>query len=218
MERVPVFAFTAAGTPPDLARIREAEFDGQLLKPVEPETLLRCVDGTITAARLRRGTESASTPPADRPGRAADAQHAAVTSTSPALPSAPASVSPSAQAQEATPAFASVEPAASHASDVAGEDDADDADDYLAPLRARFRAGLPDRLRAMEDAVRNGDVDGLTREVHKLRGAAAGYGMDALSDAAGVAEEALRGGSGAAAPQVWALLRMLREATGPSGA
>ncbi|HET6764277.1 MAG TPA: ATP-binding protein [Longimicrobiaceae bacterium] len=180
LHHVPVIAFTAAGTPPDLARIRAAEFDGQLLKPVEPETLLRCVDSTISAARLRRSASAVPAPVA--------------TSPEPSV-SVPRDEAPSDEA----------EPSA---------DGGDDGDDYLAPLRERFRAGLPDRLGAMEDAVRHGDVDTLTREVHKLRGAAAGYGMDGLSHAAGVAEEALRGGSGPATPQVWALLRALREAAG----
>jgi CheY-like chemotaxis protein len=72
-------------------------------------------------------------------------------------------------------------------------------DDFLAPLRARFRAGLAGRLRDIEAAAAHGaDRETLTRELHKLRGAAAGYGFDALSEAAADAEDALRrGGDGA---------------------
>ena len=72
-------------------------------------------------------------------------------------------------------------------------------DDFLAPLRARFRAGLAGRLRDIESAAAHGaDRDTLIRELHKLRGAAAGYGFDALSEAAADAEDALRGGPGSA--------------------
>jgi len=85
-----------------------------------------------------------------------------------------------------------------------------DEDDFLAPLRARFRAGLADRLRAIQaSAGEGGDRQALLRELHKLRGAAAGYGYDGLADAAAEAEEALRRGGGAA--EVARLIRHLRE-------
>lgn len=83
-----------------------------------------------------------------------------------------------------------------------------DADDYLAPLRARFRAGLGSRRLAIESAAAQGDAEALRREVHKLRGAAGGYGYEALADAAGEAEEAVRAGGGAA--EVARLVAMLR--------
>ncbi len=83
---------------------------------------------------------------------------------------------------------------------------AGDEDDFLAPLRARFRAGLVGRLRDIERAAENGaDRETLTRELHKLRGAAAGYGFDALSEAAADAEDALRRGT----PSADALDRVL---------
>jgi len=71
-------------------------------------------------------------------------------------------------------------------------------EDFLAPLRARFRAGLGSRRLAIESAAATGDRDALRRELHKLRGAAGGYGFEALADAAGEAEEAVRAGGGAA--------------------
>jgi CheY-like chemotaxis protein len=85
----------------------------------------------------------------------------------------------------------------------------EEADDFLAPLRARFRSGLAGRLLAMEAAKMEGDEAALLRELHKLRGAAAGYGFDALSEAAAAAEEALRSGAGAA--EVAHLSRLLRD-------
>jgi CheY-like chemotaxis protein/anti-sigma regulatory factor (Ser/Thr protein kinase)/HPt (histidine-containing phosphotransfer) domain-containing protein len=74
--------------------------------------------------------------------------------------------------------------------------DGEAEDDFLAPLRARFRAGLAGRLRDIQAAAgAHGEGDTLLRELHKLRGAAAGYGFDALSEAAADAEEALRRGA-----------------------
>ena len=84
-------------------------------------------------------------------------------------------------------------------------------DDFLAPLRARFRAGLGSRRLAIESAAAEGDRDALRRELHKLRGAAGGYGYEALADAAGVAEEAVRAGGGEA--EVARLVALLRAET-----
>ncbi|HVH13920.1 MAG TPA: Hpt domain-containing protein, partial [Longimicrobium sp.] len=82
-------------------------------------------------------------------------------------------------------------------------------DDFLAPLRARFRAGLGGRLRDIEAAAGDrAERDTLMRELHKLRGAAAGYGFDGLADAAADAEEAVRGGDGDA--EVARLIQSLR--------
>lgn len=93
----------------------------------------------------------------------------------------------------------------------AAEPGAED-DDFLAPLRARFRAGLADRLRAIESARAAGDRETLRRELHKLRGAAGGYGFDALADAAGEAEAAVRAGEGVAeVERATALLRSVAE-------
>jgi CheY-like chemotaxis protein/HPt (histidine-containing phosphotransfer) domain-containing protein len=85
-----------------------------------------------------------------------------------------------------------------------------DEDDFLAPLRIRFRAGLAGRLQAIEAAAADPEERGaLLRELHKLRGAAAGYGYDALADAAAEAEEVLRAGAGGERELAW-LTRLLR--------
>jgi CheY-like chemotaxis protein/two-component sensor histidine kinase len=84
-------------------------------------------------------------------------------------------------------------------------------DEFWAPLRARFRGGLPARLAELEDAVARGDAAAATRHVHKLRGTAAGYGFTSLAERAAAAEEALRGGEArASAPEVVAVLEQLR--------
>jgi CheY-like chemotaxis protein len=82
-------------------------------------------------------------------------------------------------------------------------------DDYLAELRARFRAALPQRLAAMRQAIGEGDAETLTREAHKLKGAAAGYGFQRLADLATGAEEALRAGGAPSHPAVRTLLERL---------
>jgi CheY-like chemotaxis protein/HPt (histidine-containing phosphotransfer) domain-containing protein len=96
-----------------------------------------------------------------------------------------------------------------------GEPEAED--DFLAPLRARFRAGLAGRLRDIELAAKDGaDRETLMRELHKLRGAAAGYGFDALSEAAADAEDALRRGA-ASADALHRVLDLLRAAAATDG-
>lgn len=85
-------------------------------------------------------------------------------------------------------------------------------DDFLAPLRARFRAGLVGRGDAIAAARAAGDGAALGRELHKLRGAAAGYGFDALSDAAADAEAAPEEEREAA---LETLLALLDRAEGP---
>jgi signal transduction histidine kinase/CheY-like chemotaxis protein len=90
------------------------------------------------------------------------------------------------------------------------EDPAEDEESFMAPLRARFRAGLPDRLREIEACAAAGDDEALIRAVHKLRGAAGGYGLDVLERRAAAAEEALRRDPDAAAGTVRRLVDALR--------
>jgi CheY-like chemotaxis protein len=66
------------------------------------------------------------------------------------------------------------------------------AEDDIAALRTRFRHGLVDRLARIDDAVTNGDHERLTHELHRLRGAAGGYGFTHLADASARVEHALR--------------------------
>jgi two-component system sensor histidine kinase/response regulator len=90
-----------------------------------------------------------------------------------------------------------------------GKTENEGEDDYLAGLRTRFRAALPQRLAAMREAVEGGDAETLTRDAHKLRGAAAGYGFQPLADLAMEAEEALRAGAAPSHPAVRTLLERL---------
>lgn len=87
-------------------------------------------------------------------------------------------------------------------------DDGEDEDDFLAPLRQRFQDGLAARLAEIERAVAMEDVEALRRELHKLRGAAAGYGFEALAQLGDAAEYALGGGDARA--KVDALILRLR--------
>ncbi len=67
-----------------------------------------------------------------------------------------------------------------------------DPEEYLIPLRIRFLNGLPGRISAMQQALEQQDRETLRTEVHKLRGAAGGYGFIDLSEAAGALDEWLR--------------------------
>lgn len=90
-------------------------------------------------------------------------------------------------------------------------------EDVIGPLRARFREGLPERLRALERAQARGSAEEFIREAHKLKGAAAGYGLPELSEVAGAAEEEARGeGVSPTNPAARALLEHLAEVAGPS--
>lgn len=68
----------------------------------------------------------------------------------------------------------------------------DEEEEYMAPLRARFRDGLAGRRGELRRMAAEGDRDGVIREAHKLRGAAGGYGLPAISAAATMVEELLR--------------------------
>lgn len=58
-------------------------------------------------------------------------------------------------------------------------------------LVKRFRAGLPARVAAVEDATRTGDYPTLKRLSHTLRGAGACFGYPAIASAAEAVERAV---------------------------
>jgi signal transduction histidine kinase/CheY-like chemotaxis protein/HPt (histidine-containing phosphotransfer) domain-containing protein len=200
LRAAPVLAFTAAVDP--VVEVSPGGFQGWLTKPVEPEALLQGVEDALEAA------ERAAAAPSAEP---APARSLAGTSPSPTVTETVPDPRPAVEDTRTAEAAASrISPASSQpgTSLDAGEDDEDD--DYLAPLRARFRAGLPDRLAAMDDAIAAGDAETLTREAHKLKGASAGYGLEALSASALSAEESLRAGGPMDAPEVKAMRAHLR--------
>lgn len=83
----------------------------------------------------------------------------------------------------------------------------DDPD--IAALRNRFLDGLPLRLARIQDAAAQGDRESLIHEVHRLRGAAAGFGFAELAALSGNLERQLRDdGTGDAQP-VMAAVRAL---------
>lgn len=71
----------------------------------------------------------------------------------------------------------------------------DSEEEYMGPLRARFREGLAVRRRELRRMTDAGDGDGVVREAHKLRGAAGAYGFRSVSEAATAVEELLRDGA-----------------------
>jgi nitrogen-specific signal transduction histidine kinase/CheY-like chemotaxis protein len=84
-------------------------------------------------------------------------------------------------------------------------------DAFMAPLRASFRAGLSARLAELRACAAADDAEGLVRTIHRLRGAAGGYGFAAVEARAAEAEEALRDGAPDAVGAVRRLEAVLRE-------
>ena len=74
--------------------------------------------------------------------------------------------------------------------------------DILAALRGEFVNGIPGRLRIIEERWRARDRQGVTSEVHKLRGAAGGFGFPALAEAAARLEDALNAGAAPGDPEL----------------
>jgi PAS domain S-box-containing protein len=61
-------------------------------------------------------------------------------------------------------------------------------------LRKSYRRSLPEKVRAMAEALQASDVQGFASLAHKLRGSAGMYGFPQLSEAASRLEEACRAG------------------------
>jgi HPt (histidine-containing phosphotransfer) domain-containing protein len=95
-----------------------------------------------------------------------------------------------------------------------GREHAEGDGEFLAPLRARFRAGLPARLAELEACAAADDREGMIRCIHKLRGAAGGYGYERLAAAAGRAEDVLRAGGSADRAGVAGLAASIRALAG----
>jgi PAS domain S-box-containing protein len=55
-----------------------------------------------------------------------------------------------------------------------------------------FVAGLPEEVAKLQQTLDAGDLSLLKRAVHQLRGAGGGYGFDAISESAAVAEESIK--------------------------
>ncbi len=91
-------------------------------------------------------------------------------------------------------------------------DQAHDAD--LIELIERFVGRLPQRITALEEALAGRDSEALSSVVHKLRGAAASYGFQPITDAAAILEEAVKTHRdlGELQPQLEALCDLCRRA------
>ena len=69
-------------------------------------------------------------------------------------------------------------------------------DPEMSALVAYFVQELPERVRAIESAWRARELDTLTRLVHQLKGASAGYGFEPIGAAAAAVEQRLRENTG----------------------
>jgi len=77
-----------------------------------------------------------------------------------------------------------------------------------------FVSHLPERISALESAVGTRDVEAMSALTHQLKGAAPGYGFDSIGQAAGVAEQAIRGGEPGAIDHVNTLIGLCRKVSG----
>jgi len=82
--------------------------------------------------------------------------------------------------------------------------------DEIDAIRRRFLDGLADRIARIEVAMASGEPDALVLEVHRLRGAAAGFGYAGVAAAATAAEQALRSGDAKANETVEKLIEEAR--------
>jgi histidine phosphotransfer protein HptB len=85
-------------------------------------------------------------------------------------------------------------------------------DPDLGELVSQFVEEMPRRTATMVEYFRAGDLDGLRRTAHQLKGAAGSYGFDPLSPAAARLENAIR--TGDAIDQVQAALEELVDLCG----
>ncbi|MEO6436182.1 MAG: Hpt domain-containing protein, partial [Tepidisphaeraceae bacterium] len=94
---------------------------------------------------------------------------------------------------------------------------ADDVD--MQPIIAEFIAGLPEQVRQIEDLLTGADLSSLKRHVHQLKGSGGGYGFNAVTETAAVAEKQIMDGAplDAVASQVNELLTLLRSIEGYAG-
>ena len=65
----------------------------------------------------------------------------------------------------------------------------------FADLVQEFVCELPSHQKAIRDFMAGGDLEGVRRIIHQLRGACGGYGFQQLTNAAGEMEDKLRAGA-----------------------
>ena len=82
---------------------------------------------------------------------------------------------------------------------------ADDPD--MAELIEEYLSELPDRVRALEQACAEEDLDMLTRLAHQIKGSAGGYGFPTITEAAREAEALAKVGK--AVPELTASVEAL---------
>ena len=91
---------------------------------------------------------------------------------------------------------------------------ADDAD--MKPIIAEFVGNLPEQVEQIEELLSQNNLTRLKRAVHQLKGSGGGYGFQAVTDTAAVAEQQLADGAPieAIAAKVKELIELLRNIEG----
>jgi HPt (histidine-containing phosphotransfer) domain-containing protein len=69
-------------------------------------------------------------------------------------------------------------------------------DPEMVELIELFVAELPERVRSLQEMFATGDLAGVRRLAHQLKGASGGYGFNSIGDRAGELEAALRASAG----------------------
>ncbi|QJW98019.1 PAS domain S-box protein [Frigoriglobus tundricola] len=82
-------------------------------------------------------------------------------------------------------------------------------------LTADYRRALPDKIRALGEALRERNITHLSELAHRLRGSAGMYGLPAVSEAAGRVEDGCRAGQ--AVPQLEGLVATLENVCAKAG-
>jgi HPt (histidine-containing phosphotransfer) domain-containing protein len=83
----------------------------------------------------------------------------------------------------------------------------------MIPLVEQFVKVLPERVRDLDTASRNGDRATLARIAHQLKGAAGGYGFPSVTESAARLESAARSNDVEIAAPLDDLVKLCRRAT-----
>jgi signal transduction histidine kinase/CheY-like chemotaxis protein/HPt (histidine-containing phosphotransfer) domain-containing protein len=161
--KIPIIALTAHAMPEDRVKCLDAGCTEYLSKPISRLKLIQTLSRFMPTARAERS----SAPPG--PGQPREETAAVEEETAAAGTNSPAPPPPS----PATPA---------HLANEAG----------LRELLARFIGRLPQRVAVLNQLVRRQDIEELRRAVHQLKGAAGGYGLPQITDAAAKAEKKIQ--------------------------